>query len=112
MTNTINTIIYPVEDTENAKALFTSLLGVEPSTDEPYYVGYDLGEQQIGLDPNGHEHGMTPYYHVDDIEASLQSLLDAGAQTEQEVEDIGGGGLSAVVKDQAGNIIGLRQDAQ
>jgi predicted enzyme related to lactoylglutathione lyase len=68
--------------------------------------------KEIGLDPNGHNQGMTGpvgYYHVDDIKASLQRLLDAGAQTQQEIKDVGGGRLTAIAKDADGNVIGLIQ---
>jgi len=111
MNQGITTIVYPVKDIAQAKALFTALLGKEPFVDQPYYVGYKVGGQDIGLDPNGHTHGMTPYYEVDDIQKTLQSLLDAGAQTVQDVKDVGGGKLIAVVKDAAGNIIGISQNA-
>ena len=80
--------------------------------DEAYYVGFRIGDQEIGLDPNGHNQGMTGpvgYCHVDDIKKSLQLLLDAGAQAQQEVKDVGGGKLIASVKDADGNIIGLMQ---
>jgi predicted enzyme related to lactoylglutathione lyase len=46
---------------------------------------------------------------VPDIQKSLQTLLDAGAQTQQDVKDVGGGKLIALVKDADGNIIGLTQ---
>jgi predicted enzyme related to lactoylglutathione lyase len=49
------------------------------------------------------------YYHVNDIQKSLQSLLDAGAQVQQEVKDVGGEKLIASVKDADSNIIGLLQ---
>ena len=75
-----------------------------------YYVGFRIGDKEIGLDPNGHKQGMTGYYHVDDIKKSLQSLLDAGAQVQKEVKDVGGGRLTASVKDVDGNIIGLIQE--
>ena len=55
------TIIYPVKDIARAKELFHSLLGVEPYADQPYYVGFRVGDQEIGLDPNGHRWGMTAY---------------------------------------------------
>jgi predicted enzyme related to lactoylglutathione lyase len=109
MNQGVKTVIYPVKDLAKAKALFTALLGVEPYADAPYYVGYKVGGQDIGLDPNGHKHGITPYFHVDDIKQSLQALLNVGATTIQEVTDVGGGTLIAVVKDAEGNIIGLRQ---
>jgi len=35
--------------------------------------------------------------------------VDAGAKIIQEIKDVGGGGLTASVKDQNGNIIGLIQ---
>ncbi len=110
MNQGITTVIYPVKDLARAKALFRELLGVEPYADAPYYVGFKAGNQDIGLDPNGHKDGMKPYYHVDDIKKSLQLLVDAGAKTLQEIKDVGGGRLIAYVKDENGNIIGLIQD--
>ena len=112
MNQGIKTVIYPVKDIIQAKTLFSKLLGVEPYMDEAYYVGFRVGDQDIGLDPNGHKQGMTGpigYYHVDDIKKNLQTLLDAGAQIQQEVKDVGGGKLIATVQDGSGNIIGLIQ---
>jgi len=112
MNQGIRTIIYPVKDIAQAKTLFSKLLGIQPIMDEPYYVGFKVGDQDIGLDPNGHHQGMTGpvgYYHVDDIQKSLQILLDAGAQIQQAVKDVGGGKLIATVKDADNNIIGLIQ---
>jgi predicted enzyme related to lactoylglutathione lyase len=112
MTSGIRTIIYPVTDIAQAKTLYRTLLGVEPLMDEAYYVGFRVGDQDIGLDPNGHSQGMTGpvgYWHVDDIKKSLKALLDAGAVAQQAVKDVGGGKLIASVKDPDGNIIGLIQ---
>ncbi len=53
--------------------------------------------------------GPVGYWHVDDIKKHLQLLLDAGAQAQQEVRDVGGGKLVASVKDADGNVIGLIQ---
>jgi catechol 2,3-dioxygenase-like lactoylglutathione lyase family enzyme len=53
MNHGIKTIIVPVKDLAAAKALYAALLGVEPYADAPYYVGFRVGEQEIGLDPNG-----------------------------------------------------------
>jgi predicted enzyme related to lactoylglutathione lyase len=112
MTEGVKTIIYPVKDLAQAKQLYTTLLGVEPYADKPYYVGFQVGGQDIGLDPNGHRQGMAGpvcYWHVDDMQQTLQALLAAGAETQQEVKDVGGGKLTAMVKDADGNIIGLLQ---
>lgn len=110
MNKGINTVIYPVKDLGKAKEMFSTLLGVAPYADSAYYVGFRIGDQDIGLDPNGHKHGMTAYYTVDDIKARLQSLVDAGAQVVQEIKDVGRGKLIAAAKDADGNIIGLTQE--
>lgn len=112
MNQGIRLLIYPVKDVARAKTLYSKLLGIEPYVDEAYYVGFRVGDQEIGLDPNGHNQGMTGpvgYWEVNDIKESLQSLLDAGAQIQQEVKDVGGGRLIAWVKDADYNIIGLMQ---
>ena len=112
MNQTIRTFIYPVKDIARAKKLYSKLMGIEPYVDEAYYVGFKVGDQEIGLDPNGHKKGMTGpvgYWEVNDIKKSLQLLLDAGAQMQQEVTNVGGGKLIASVKDADNNIIGLVQ---
>jgi predicted enzyme related to lactoylglutathione lyase len=114
MTEGIKTITYPVTDLAKAKTLYGTLLGVQPYADEAYYIGYKVEGQDVGLDPNGHSQGMTgpvAYFHVDDIEKSLKALLDAGAETQQGIRDVGGGNLIASVKDADGNVIGLIQSA-
>jgi len=112
MNQGVKTILYPAKDMARAKKLFRSLLGVEPYADQPYYVGFKIGDQDIGLVPNSSaqgQAGMTAFYDVDNIKQTLQSLLDAGAKIQQDIKDVGGGRLIASVTDPDGNIIGLRQ---
>ncbi len=114
MNQGVKTIIYPVKDMAKAKTLFRKILGVEPYADQPYYVGFKIGDQDIGLSPKGQgpmsmATGMTAFYHVDNIKQSLQSLLDAGAKVQQDIKDVGGGRLIASATDPVGNIIGLIQ---
>ena len=81
MSEGMKAIIYPVKDLAQAETLYSSLLGVDPSMDEAYYVGFRIGSLDVGLDPHGHRQGMTgpvAYWEVDDIEKSLTSLLTAG----------------------------------
>src|SRR3712207_7365989 len=109
MTSAIRTVIYPVKNLARAKILYGNLVGVEPYMDEAYYVGFNVEGQDVGLDPHGHSQGMTGpvgYWHVDDINKSLKTLLAAGAEVQQEVKDVGGGKLIASVKDADGNVIG------
>lgn len=114
MTSGIRTIVYPVKDLARAKTLYGALLGIEPAMDEAYYVGFRVGDQDVGLDPQGHGQGLTGpvgYWHVDDIKERLRLLLDAGAHAQQAVKDVGGGKLIASVRDADGNVIGLIQSA-
>jgi predicted enzyme related to lactoylglutathione lyase len=81
-------------------------LGVEPYVDSTYYVGYKLGNLEVGLDPNGK--AVICYIDVIDIKSSLQTLVDAGAVIQQDIKEVGGGLLIAQVKDANGNVLGLR----
>jgi predicted enzyme related to lactoylglutathione lyase len=112
-TPVIKTVLHPVKDLTAAKAVFGALLGTEPVMDEPYYVGYQVGEMHIGLDPNGHAKGMSfpvAYWHVDDIKATVETLRSAGATTTEEPHDVGGGRLVATMADADGNPVGLIQE--
>jgi predicted enzyme related to lactoylglutathione lyase len=103
---------YPVRDLAGAKKLYSQLLGVEPYADAPYYVGFRVGDQEIGLDPNAHKLGITgpvPFFQVEDIRGAIQSLVAAGAQVQQDPRDVGGGRLVAYLKDADGNVTGLIQ---
>jgi predicted enzyme related to lactoylglutathione lyase len=115
MEPSIGTVIYPVSDLAQAKAVFGAILGTAPVMDESYYVQFSAGGQEIGLDPNGARKGLTgpvPYWHVADIQATIKQLLAAGAQQRDAVSDFGGGGrLVASVTDPDGNVIGLIQPA-
>lgn len=111
MAEKFTAIIYPVRDAEKAKKLFTALLGEPPAHDAPYYVGWSIDGQDVGLNPHGFDQGMTgpvPYVDVPDIKARLDALVAAGASVVQDVTDVGGGAQIATVKDADGNIIGLR----
>jgi predicted enzyme related to lactoylglutathione lyase len=110
MNKGVKTILYPVKDMTQAKTMFTKFLGVEPYADQPYYVGFKINDQDVGLVPNNPDAGMTAFYHVDDIKNSLQILVDAGATIVQDAKNVGGGRLVASVKDKDGNNIGLVQN--
>jgi predicted enzyme related to lactoylglutathione lyase len=109
MNKGVKTILYPVKDMTQAKTVFSKFLEVEPYADQPYYVGFKINDQDIGLVPNNPEAGVTAFYHVDDIKNSLQILIDAGAEIIQDIKNVGGGRLIASAKDIDGNIIGFVQ---
>lgn len=112
MLQNIRSVIYPVSDIEQARTFYQELLGVQPYMAESYYVGFKVGDLDVGLDPHGHRKGLTGpvcYWQVADIKKTLDLLLANGAQIQQEVKDVGGGKLIATVKDANDNITGLMQ---
>jgi predicted enzyme related to lactoylglutathione lyase len=109
-TEGIKTVLHPVTDLTKAKAVYTALLGVEPTSDAPYYVGYEAAGQQIGLVPNSDMTSPVAYWHVSDIEAKLAEVTAAGATVKDAPKDVGGGRLVATFTDTDGNVLGLIQD--
>ena len=112
-TEGIKTVLHPVSDLAKAKEVYTALLGIPPQADVPYYVGYDVVGQHIGLVPAAGAQGMTSpvaYWHVSDIEAKVAEVTAAGATVKEPARDVGGGRLVASFTDPDGNVLGLLQD--
>ena len=112
-TEGIKTVLHPVSDLAKAKPVYAALLGVAPSADADYYVGFDAAGQHIGLVPGGGPQGMTSpvaYWHVPDIEAKLAEVTAAGGTVKDPVRAVGGGRLVATFTDPDGNVLGLLQD--
>ena len=113
-TEGIKTVLHPVSDVTAAKAVYAALLGVAPTADESYYVGFEAGGQHVGLVPGGGPQGLTSpvaYWEVPDIEAKLAEVTAAGATVKDPPRDVGGGRLVATVTDLDGNVLGLLQDS-
>src|SRR5512138_2854684 len=108
-TQGILTVLHPVTDVAAAKAVYNALLGMEPTTDSDYYVGYEAAGQQIGLVPNAGG-TVVAYWHVDDIEAKLAEVTAAGATVKDPARNVGGGRLVATFTEPDGNVLGLVQD--
>jgi predicted enzyme related to lactoylglutathione lyase len=112
-TEGIKTVLHPVSDLERAKPVYAALLGVAPTADADYYVGFDAEGQHIGLVPGGGPQGMTSpvaYWHVPDIEAKLAEVTAAGAAIKDSPREVGGGRVVATFTDPDGNVLGLIQD--
>lgn len=112
-TSGIRTVLHPVSDLGRAKAVYEALFGVPPRNDTPYYVGFEAGDQHVGLVPGGGPQAMTSpvtYWHVPDIRATLAAATAAGATVTEPVHDVGGGRLVATVTDPDGNVLGVLQD--
>jgi predicted enzyme related to lactoylglutathione lyase len=112
-TEGIKTVLHPVSDLARAKPVYAALLGIAPQADAPYYVGFDVAGQHIGLVRSGGQQGMSSpvaYWHVPDIEAKLAEVTAAGATVKEPAHDVGGGRLVATITDPDGNVLGLLQD--
>ena len=107
----LRTVIYHVDDLNKAKAWYTKILGVRPYFDEPFYVGFNVGGFELGLDPDMKSvtkgNNVITYWGVKDIEASYQKVLERGAQPQSQVQEVGDGIRVATVTDPFGNVVGL-----
>ena len=100
----LRTVIYPARDLDATKAWFTALLGVEPYFDQPFYVGYDVGGYELGLDPSEQAAATGPvtYWGVPDADESVARLVATGATVASPVTEVGDGIRVATVTDPSG----------
>lgn len=108
----LRTAIYRVGDLEKGKQWYSSILGFGPYFDEPFYVGFNVGGYELGLQPDETETtvksgNVVAYWGVADAMDSYQRLLSLGAIRHEDVQDVGGGIKVATVKDPFGNVFGI-----
>jgi predicted enzyme related to lactoylglutathione lyase len=108
----LRTVIYHAPDLEKAKAWYSDVLGIEPYFDQPFYVGFNVGGYELGLDPDasstpGGNGGVAAYWGVADAEAMFGRLLGLGATERSAVQEVGEGIKVATVLDPFGNILGI-----
>jgi predicted enzyme related to lactoylglutathione lyase len=111
MLKKLRTIVYHVADLEAARRWYSETFGITPYFDEPFYVGFDIGGFELGLDPAADEytegtHNIT-YWQVDNLDEALNQLRQRGVTVVQEPNDVGGGIITASIADPFGNVIGL-----
>jgi predicted enzyme related to lactoylglutathione lyase len=88
----LRTTIYPTNDLVASVAYFNELLGIEPYFDEPFYVGYNVGGYELGIDPNSEvADGTQSYWGVKDAVEAAEELIASGATVVSEVNDTGDG---------------------
>lgn len=104
--------IYQVADLAAAKAWYTNLLGKPPYFDESFYIGFDVGGYELGLQPAadpdlGQAGEAVTYWGVSEAGAAYAWLLEMGATEYQPVQEVGGGIKLGAVRDPQGNILGV-----
>jgi hypothetical protein len=75
MPSGVKTVIYPVKDLDRAKSIFGILLGAEPTVDAPYYVQFEIGDQRLGLDPDGHARGFADSHDLIRVQGARENNL-------------------------------------
>lgn len=106
----LKSVIYPSSDLVADKKFWTTITGTNPHMDEPYYVGFDINGQELGLDPNAAKAGLSypvAYWHVTGVEEASEQILASGATVNSEPKDVGGGMMMATFKDPSGSIFGI-----
>lgn len=112
MFQTLRTAILHVPDIAAAKEWYAKATGIAPYFDAPFYVGFDLGGTELGLDPDptagaAGRGGTTAYWRVRRVDDALAHLLSIGGVASGAVREVGGGIRVASVRDPFGNVIGI-----
>ena len=110
----LRSVIYFVADLAVAKDWYSDVFEVTPYFDEPFYVGYQIGEAELGLDPDltaGQPGlgGSVAYWRVADIAATVARIVALEIEVLEPIRDVGGGIRLAVIADPFGNAVGLIQ---
>jgi predicted enzyme related to lactoylglutathione lyase len=109
----LRTVKYEVQDIAKAKDWYNKVFSAQPYFDEPaYYVGYNIGGYELGLVPEAkaatrRDAAGVAYWGVEDIHKAYKRLLELGASSVSDVQDVGGGILVAEVRDPFGNVLGI-----
>ena len=106
------------DDLERATAFYTMLLGTPPvaTYDPPGLVFFALGGTRLMLERGAP--GATVYLRVEDVDATVRRLREAGATVESEphlifthandaLGPVGTDEWQAFVRDSEGNLVGL-----
>lgn len=107
----LRTAIYKVSDLEKAKAWYSDVLNIEPYFDEPFYVGFNVGGFELGLDPDAENvtvgDNVQIYWGVENASETFAGLIEKGAKTHSAPQNVGGDIIVASVFDPFGNIFGF-----
>lgn len=107
----LRTVVYKVADLARAKAWYSQVVGVEPYFDEPFYVGYNVGGYELGLDPDPADvtvgNSVGAFWGVDDVKARIEEFRSNGIIIKDEPQEVGGGIVVASIIDPFGNVFGI-----
>lgn len=107
----LRTVIYRVRDLAAATTWYARAFGTRPYFDQPFYVGFEIGGYELGLQPADADlmvgTNVLTYWGVDNIEEAHAHMLAHGASPHEAIQDVGEGIKVAAVTDPFGNVIGV-----
>ncbi len=116
----LSTISFYADNHEEAKKWYYEIFGMEPYFNVPGYSEFRLGDYQheLGIIDGKYAPknsakeigGAIAYWHVDDLQATLDLLISKGAKLYEPITDRSGGKMAFVtasVIDPFGNILGI-----
>lgn len=104
----LRTVIFPAKDLAASTAWWTEVLGFGPYFEEPFYVGFQVDGDELGLLPDADvADGAQVYFAVDDVPGALAELVAKGATVTAEATDVGGGIVTALARSPQGSLVGL-----
>ncbi len=107
----LRTTIYKVSDIDKAKAWYSKVFQTTPYFDEVFYVGFNIGGYELGLQPEEFDFPKTTnvacFWGVDNIQQTYDFFIQMGATADEAPQNVGGDIMVATVKDPWNNLIGL-----
>ena len=105
----LRSAIYPAPDMTAARNWYSTLLGIEPYFDQPFYVGFAVGGFELGLLPNATPGatGPQPLWGESNAGESFARLISLGATALQPVTEVGENIKVAYVLDPFGTRFGI-----
>lgn len=108
----LRTVVYKVADLAQAKAWYSDVFGITPYFDEPFYVGFEVGGYELGLDPDVSKQqpgagGSVAYWGVRDLADTIARLRERRVVVASPLQEVGEGIKVAAVSDPWGNRVGL-----
>lgn len=106
----LKSVIHPSANLEADKKFWEVVTGAPAYFDKSYYVGFKVGDIELGLDPNAAKEGLpypVTYWNVTSVVEASKKLVASGATVNGEARDVGGGMMLATFKDPSGNIFGI-----
>lgn len=114
----LSTVSFFAADHEAAKKWYTQFLGIEPYFERPGYAEFRIGDYQHelgiidstyvpGIESTKGRAGVVVYWHVDDVNATIERASAMGAKPLEALKNRGNGFVTASVVDPFGNILGI-----